>query len=175
MGRFSKEELFKELQTVTDHYNNEAILTTIDIPFRIKDLNSMLHNYERYYYTKEANRVFNDILGLRSVYTNYDDVLAMELPEQFRISDMSHGKTIDDGYRGVHLHYQMDEFHYPIEIQFNTAWDLQFNQWLHKYVYKKSIPNIIGALLRRYYENGKIKSEKEFKEVLNGGIFNRKE
>jgi len=68
----------------------------------------MLHNYERYYYTKEANRVFNDILGFRSVYTNYDDVLAMELPEQFRISDMSHGKTIDDGYRGVHLHYQMD-------------------------------------------------------------------
>ena len=171
----SKEELFKELQTVTDHYNNEAILTTIDIPFRIKDLNSMLHNYERYYYTKEANRVFNDILGFRSVYTNYDDVLAMELPEQFRISDMSHGKTIDDGYRGVHLHYQMDEFHYPIEIQFNTAWDLQFNQWLHKYVYKKSIPNIIGALLRRYYENGKIKSETDFKEVLNGGIFNRKE
>lgn len=82
---------------------------------------------------------------------------------------------MDTGYRGVHLHYQMDEFHYPIEIQFNTAWDLQFNQWLHKYVYKKSIPNIIGALLRRYYENGKIKSEKEFKEVLNGGIFNRKE
>ena len=77
LGRFSKEELFKELQTVTDHYNNEAILTTIDIPFRIKDLNSMLHNYERYYYTKEANRVFNDILGFRSVYTNYDDVLAM--------------------------------------------------------------------------------------------------
>ena len=93
------------------------------------------------------------------MYTNYDDVLAMELPEQFRISDMSHGKTIDDGYRGVHLHYQIDEFHYPIEIQFNTAWDLQFNLWLHKYVYKKSIPNIIGALLRRYYENGKIKSE----------------
>ena len=48
-------------------------------------------------------------------------------------------------------------------------------RWLHKYVYKKSIPNIIGALLRRYYENGKIKSETDFKEVLNGGIFNRKE
>ena len=26
-----------------------------------------------------------------------------------------------------------------------------------------------------YYENGKIKSETDFKEVLNGGIFNRKE
>lgn len=96
LGRFSKKELFKELQTVTDRYNNEAILATIDIPFRIKDLNSMLHNYERYYYTKEANRVFNDILGFRSVYTNYDDVLAMELPEQFRISDMSHEEDEDD-------------------------------------------------------------------------------
>ena len=171
---FSKVELFKELQEVADHYNNEEILTTISIPFRIKDFNSMLHNYERYYYTKEANRVFNDILGFRSVYTNYDDVLAMQLPKQFRISDMSHGKSVDDGYRGVHLHYQLDEFHYPIEIQFNTAWDLQFNGWLHKYVYKRSVPNVVGALLRKYYEDGKIKTEKEFREVLNGGIFGRK-
>ena len=174
LGYFSKEELFKELQEVADHYNNEEILTTISIPFRVKDLSSMLHNYERYYYTKEANRVFNDILGFRSVQPSYNDVLAMELPEQFRISNMSKGKPIDDGYRGVHLHYQLDEFHYPIEIQFNTAWDLQFNEWLHKYVYKKSMPNIVGALLRKYYENGKIKTEKEFKEVLNSGIFGRK-
>lgn len=33
---------------------------------------------------------------------------------------MSHGKANDDGYRGVHVYYQLDNFHYPIEIQYNT-------------------------------------------------------
>ena len=31
-----------------------------------------------------------------------------------------HGKANDDGYRGVHLYFQLDHKHYPIEIQMNT-------------------------------------------------------
>ena len=31
---------------------------------------------------------------------------------------MSKGKSNDDGYRGVHVYYQKDNKHYPIEIQF---------------------------------------------------------
>ena len=44
---------------------------------------------------------------------------------------MSHGKSVDDGYRGVHLYFQKDNLHYPIEIQFNTLYDRQLNNWLH--------------------------------------------
>lgn len=38
--------------------------------------------------------------------------------------------------------------------------------WLHKYVYKKGYENSIGAELRALYEQGKIRTEKEFKEVM---------
>lgn len=80
---------------------------------------------------------------------------------------MSEGKANDDGYRGVHLYFQLSGTHYPIEIQYNTYFDRQLNNWLHKYLYKKAYPKEIGFLLRQEYENGKITSESAFREVLN--------
>ena len=38
-------------------------------------------------------------------------------------SDMADGKAEDDGYRGVHMYFQMSSFHHPIEIQYNTFYD----------------------------------------------------
>lgn len=80
---------------------------------------------------------------------------------------MSQGKAKDDGYRGIHIYYQLDNFHYPIEIQYNTYYDRQINNWLHKYIYKKNYENNIGCVLRQEYENAKIRTENEFKEALN--------
>lgn len=79
---------------------------------------------------------------------------------------MSTGKANDDGYRGVHLYYQMDNNHYPIEVQFNTLFDRQLNNWLHSYLYKKGYPNSIGQIMRSNYEQGMIKNREEFEEVL---------
>ena len=76
------------------------------------------------------------------------------------------GKANDDGYRGVHVYYQKSGRHYPIEIQFNTLFDRQMNNWLHEYLYKKSFPNSVGRDLRYMYESGLIKNENDFKEVL---------
>ena len=44
-------------------------------------------------------------------------------------------------------------------------YDRQFNNWLHKYTYKKKYPNVLGQTLRSYYEDGKITTESKFKEV----------
>lgn len=82
------------------------------------------------------------------------------------IVDMSKGKANSDGYRGVHIYYQLDHIHYPIEVQANTYYDRQLNNWLHKYLYKKGYPDFVGEKLRREYENGKILNEQEFEEVL---------
>jgi len=79
---------------------------------------------------------------------------------------MSLGKAHDDGYRGVHLYYKEDNFHYPIEIQFNTFLDRQLNDWLHDYVYKKAYPASVGGKLRKMYEQGKIINLEAFKEAL---------
>lgn len=79
---------------------------------------------------------------------------------------MSKGKSNDDGYRGIHVYFQKDNYHYPIEIQFNTYYDRQFNDWMHDKFYKRGYDNKIGTVLRKQYEDGKIRSLEEFEEVL---------
>lgn len=67
---------------------------------------------------------------------------------------------------GVHVYYQKSGRHYPIEIQFNTLFDRQLNNWLHDYLYKKSLPNSVGRTMRNKYESGLIRDDNSFKEVL---------
>lgn len=85
------------------------------------------------------------------------------------------GKAYDDGYRGIHVYYQLSSYHYPIEIQYNTYYDRQLNNWLHKYVYKRNYSNEIGCILRKEYEGGKIRTEKDFLEVQNHVLSDSKE
>ena len=79
---------------------------------------------------------------------------------------MSEGKAKDDGYRGVHLYYQVDNNHYPIEIQYNTLFDRQINNWLHDNLYKRDFPDEVGQKLRKLYDNGRIHTEKDFLNLL---------
>ena len=53
------------------------------------------------------------------------------------------------------------------EIQFNTLFDRQLNNWLHDYLYKKNYPIETGRIMREKYERGLIRNENEFMEVLN--------
>ena len=97
---------------------------------------------------------------------NYDDVINLQDYPEFRIADMSQGKANDDGYRGVHAYFQLDGSHYPIEIQYNTYYDRQFNNWLHKFLYKKNYDNSVGVQLRGLYESAQIQTEQDFKEAM---------
>ncbi len=45
-------------------------------------------------------------------------------------------------------------------------YDRQINNWLHKYVYKKTYDNSVGFALRKMYENAKIFTEQDFKEAM---------
>ena len=121
----------------------------------------------------QTRKVFNDILGFRAFCDSYDQILEEEF-SPFRIADMAKGKAVNDGYRGVHVYYQKSGRHYPIEIQFNTLFDRQLNNWLHDYLYKKSYPVETGKIMREKYENGLIRNEHEFKEVLNNVLFGSK-
>ena len=67
---------------------------------------------------------------------------------------------------GRHL-VELKREYYPIEIQFNTLFDRQLNNWLHGYLYKKDYSIETGCILREKYESGLIRNEHEFKEVLN--------
>ena len=168
---FDKDLLLQELNDMTEWLDDQEVLAEIALDYRIKCLDSIVLKYNRYYPDHQTRKVFNDILGFRAFCDNYDDVLAFE-SYQFRVADMSGGKANDDGYRGVHVYYQKTGRHYPIEIQFNTLFDRQLNNWLHDYLYKKDLPDSIGREMRNKYECGLIKNENDFKEVLNDVLSN---
>ena len=163
---FDKESLLEELQEASNWYNELEVLHELALDYRIKSIQSINMKYNRYYPDHQTRKVFDDLLGFRSLCNDYDDILQLEKLPSFRVANMSFGKANDDGYRGVHVYYQHSGIHYPIEIQYNTYYDRQFNNWLHKYTYKKNYPDKVGQTLRYCYENGRITTEKEFKEVL---------
>ena len=169
---FEKEQIFEELVKVNSWYDEFDELHDLALDYRIKSVQSSVLKYHRYYPDHQARKVFDDLLGFRSLCDNYEDVLALhEIPE-LRVADMSQGKANDDGYRGIHVYYQLDGHHYPIEIQYNTYYDRQFNNWLHKYIYKKNYKNEIGLKLRKMYESAKIQTEQDFKEALEHVLSN---
>lgn len=171
LRHFNKQDVMQDIRNAREWYNTQAIIYKLPIDLRIKSIGSAELKFNRYP-DSTFSRVFNDILGFRSICSNYEEVISLETEEKIRIVDMSKGKKNDDGYRGVHVYYQKDNFHYPIEIQFNTYYDRQFNDWMHNLFYKRGYDDAIGRYLRKSYEDGKIKNIEEFKEVLANVLSN---
>ena len=163
---FEKEKILKEIIKVNEWYDEFTELHNLALDYRIKSVQSAMLKYDRYYPDHQARKVFDDLLGFRSLCDNYEDVLALKSISELRVADMSSGKAKDDGYRGIHVYYQKDGYHYPIEIQYNTYYDRQFNNWLHKFIYKKNYKDEVGLQLRKMYESAKIQIEQDFKEAL---------
>lgn len=164
LRKFDKEELFDEINNLIFYLTERES----DIPHehRIKSLQSCNLKYDKYFPSIEVEKVFNDILGIRIIVDSYDVVDAIEISENIKIADMRNGKANDDGYRAIHMYYQKDHFHYPIEIQFMTSKDRQFNEWLHIFLYKYVSDNSIGVQLRNLYDNGVIVSEEDFRKEM---------
>lgn len=167
LNKFDKGMLFQEIRKVIAFYQKTDILDSVDMDYRIKSEDSCMRKYEKFYPEMRLEKVFNDLLGFRMLVNNYDIFQHIDKTDGFRIVDMSGGKANDDGYRGVHIYYQPTHFHYPIEIQTNTYYDRQMNNWLHKYVYKRGYSDKLGKTMRKEYETGKIMNEKKFLEVMN--------
>ena len=168
---FDKARLIKELSEMAEWYDEQTILEEVALDYRVKSIESILSKYHRYYPNTQTRKVFNDILGFRAFCDSYDSILDLN-KGTFRIADMSKGKAKDDGYRGVHVYFQKNSRCYPIEIQFNTLYDRQLNNWLHDYLYKKDYPNELGKSIRKLYEDGEIRNENEFREALKNVLFN---
>ena len=171
LRHFNKQDVLQDIRNAREWYNTQAIIYKLPIDLRIKSIGSAELKFNRYP-DSTFSRVFNDILGFRSICSNYEEVISLETEEKIRIVDMSKGKKNDDGYRGVHVYYQKDNFHYPIEIQFNTYYDRQFNDWMHDLFYIRGYDDAIGRYLRKSYEDGKIRTVEEFKEVLANVLSN---
>ena len=164
LRKFNKEELFDEINSLILYFTEHENIITHE--HRIKSLQSCNLKYKKYYPSVEVEKVFNDILGIRIIVNDYTVVDNIILPDGVKIADMRNGKANDDGYRGIHMYYQKDHYHYPIEIQFMTLKDRQFNEWLHIFLYKYVSDNLIGVRLRRLYDNGIINTEEDFRKEM---------
>ncbi len=130
--------------------------------------------YFHYYPDHQARKVFNDMPGFKSLCDDYKEIFDLKESPMFRIADISKEKAVNDEYREVHVYFQLNNNCYPIEIQYNTYYDRQLNNWLHKYLYKKEYSADIGCTIRKQYECGNIRNENEFKEVLKYVLSNCK-
>lgn len=167
LRHFDRAQLLDELQDMTNWLDEQKLLADVALDYRIKSMASIAEKFDRYVQSnRQIREVFNDVLGFRAFCNDYQDVLALDT-QYFRIADLSKGKASDDGYRGVHIYFQASPAHYPIEIQYNTLYDRQLNNWLHEYLYKRDYPDRFGAHIRKQYEAGAIRNEAEFQEVLN--------
>lgn len=163
---FDRDSLINEISDVNAWYDECDLLHELALDYRVKSVQSAIMKYNRCFPDKQARKTFDDLLGFRSLVDDYEDILAYGCHQKFRVADMSYGKATDDRYRGVHISFQVDNHHYPIEIQYNTYYDRQCNNWLHKYVYKKGYLPEIGKCMRMAYEKSDVITEKDFKEVL---------
>lgn len=161
LRHFNKQDVLQDIRNAREWYNTQAIIYKLPIDLRIKSIGSAELKFNRYP-NSTFSRVFNDILGFRSICSNYEEVISLETEEKIRIVDMSKGRKNDDGCRGIHVYYQKDKFHYPIEIQFNTYYDRQFNDWMHNQFYKRGYDNRICTFLRKSYEDGINKNSRRF-------------
>lgn len=167
LRKFEKETLLTELQEVIEFYmETTKELESANYSYRVKSLHSCVLKYEKYYPSTEVEKVFNDILGIRKVVADYNDCDLINVPVNVHVADMRNGKARDDGYRGVHIYYQLSHSHYPIEIQCMTEFDKKFNGWLHDYLYKYVSDKEVGIKLRDMYEKGLIVSEQQFVEEM---------
>lgn len=174
LRKFEKDDLFNEIIDLKEFYESTDLLKGVNFAYRVKSIQSCLLKYNKYYPHIEANKCFNDILGIRVIIKNYNEVLEQDL-SIFKVANMINGKANDDGYRGLHLYYQKTNKHYPIEIQINTKHDRIMNDWLHVHLYKYEKNSDIGELLRKKYNSEEIKSEFDFMEVLKNVLSSSKE
>lgn len=174
LRKFNKNDLINEILDIKEFYESTHLLDDVQFSYRVKSLQSCMLKYDKYYPNIEVSKCYNDLLGIRIIVSDYNEILNQDL-SIFRVADMRNGKVKDDGYRGIHLYYQRSNRHYPIEIQFNSKEDRKLNDWLHIYLYKHTKDNNIGVCLRNKYENNEIKSEEDFKEVLKYVLSDSKE
>lgn len=165
LRKFNKEDLFQEINDLIFYLSENEDKITHE--HRIKSLHSCNLKYEKYYPSTEVEKTFNDILGIRIIIDDYSIVDDIKLPNCVKIADMRNGKANDDGYRAIHMYYQKDHDHYPIEIQFMTSKDRQFNEWLHLFLYKYVSDSPVGVQLKSLYDAGVIITENDFRKEMH--------
>lgn len=80
---FDKESLVQELININKWYDTCEQLHEIALDYRIKSVQSAVMKYERYFPDHQAAKVFNDMLGFRTLCDNYTNILEVSKQETY--------------------------------------------------------------------------------------------
>lgn len=78
LKHFDKDTVLKDIRNARQWYNKQQLIYELPIDLRIKSIGSASIKFDRYYPTSTFSRTFNDILGFRSICSNYEEVLALQ-------------------------------------------------------------------------------------------------
>ena len=73
---------------VNEWYDEFTELHELALDYRIKSVQSAILKYTRYYPDHQTRKVFDDLLGFRSLCDNYEDVLVLREFPELRVADM---------------------------------------------------------------------------------------
>ena len=129
---------------------NEITEQDFDTMYRIKAEESLRLKWRKNLgKNKQLREVCNDIIGIRVItdidkdeISNIITKTADELGYKIDIVNLySKPKSIDDGYRALHVYIKNNPKGFPIEIQFWSRKDALLNFYTHEVIYK----NLLGA------------------------------
>lgn len=136
-----------DIMALTD-YLRQIETSDINASLRIKSEQSFNSKWEKNLSkNKQLREVANDIIGIRviadmerqDILKNVEDIISENLNHKIDMVNIyQKPKSIDDGYRAVHIYFRSNPKCFPIEIQFWNQEDALLNFYTHDIIYKKS-------------------------------------
>lgn len=129
-------------------YLREIENKDINVFLRIKSEQSFNEKWKKNLEkSKQLREVCNDIIGIRiiadmdrtNIQENVKEIVSINHNYKIDVVDMyKKTKSIDDGYRGIHIYFRNNPKCFPIELQIWNQEDALLNFYTHDIIYKKS-------------------------------------
>lgn len=155
-------EIILEYISNKDIESLDSIIQNIDnISSRTKTKDSIKKKWDKNLGKKRAiKKVLNDIVGIRIVTDKNVDNIKEYIKtiadnEHYKIETIDFRekpKSIDDGYRGIHIYFMTNPKSFRIEIQIWSRIDAILNFYTHQNIYKSNGNEVYALELRKWID-----------------------
>lgn len=128
-------------------YLNEIETKDVNVSLRIKSEQSFNEKWKRNLdKSKQLREVCNDIIGIRiiadmsreDIRKNAEEIISSNTNYKIDMVDMyEKAKSVDDGYRGIHIYFRDNPKCFQIELQIWNQEDALLNFYTHDIIYKR--------------------------------------
>lgn len=161
---FNPDDIYDEILDFIVEKDNDIIILSeylkdienenINVSLRIKSEQSFNQKWNKNLdRSKQLREVCNDIIGIRiiadmdrkEIIKNVEEI--KESNDQYKIDIVNmyeKSKSIDDGYRAIHIYFRNNPKCFPIEIQICNQQDALLNFYTHDIIYKKSNNDLLS-------------------------------